>query len=444
MIQGNQIHALLQSSGTHGVNEGTRTSTWSGDAPVSGFQAFLAAHADHLATETPVEPGKGMVAFTPQQVLLHEGTVARYTRDANPETQPVIDPTQPNAHPLPVVAMNPLNVSNEPRAEFNGESGMRAGAAEEDTLALAATLERIAMAQALAQQNQATPQQQTTNVSIDVSSANLFSAGTVESQISGAVSRALTQGQPQTHQMTDAMLVQPDSNARLSTEAARQLAHMPQVVGQNAAGQQPLPAMKDIASSLPTGQANALGFTVAAPNDAQVQATLHGGPQAQPSVPEQINLQGMSTAQGQPVAASSATLSAPLASAGWQQQLGQQVLNMHMTQDHMVRLRLHPAELGPLMISMKVDEQAASMQFSSQNPNVRAAVEQALPQLRELLAEQGITLGDTDVRDQNSQENTREFTEFSDQVADNPSQENMREPESVEIPLRNGQIDLYA
>jgi flagellar hook-length control protein FliK len=98
---------------------------------------------------------------------------------------------------------------------------------------------------------------------------------------------------------------------------------------------------------------------------------------------------------GQPLAAApTTTLSAPLASSQWQQGLGQQLVAMQQQGNQRVELHLHPAELGPLSISLKVDDQLAQAQFASTNPQVRAAVEQAIPQLREALEECGIQLGE--------------------------------------------------
>lgn len=92
--------------------------------------------------------------------------------------------------------------------------------------------------------------------------------------------------------------------------------------------------------------------------------------------------------------APTAVLSAPLASAQWQQGLGQQLVALHQRGGQRVDLHLHPAELGPLSVSLKVDDQLAQAQFFSTNPQVRAAIEQAIPQLREALEESGIQLGE--------------------------------------------------
>lgn len=277
-------------------------------------------------------------------------------------------------------------------------------------------------------------------------------SGLSETASKGTTPTAMLGAQPQAQaalasMIKNGMSVQPDSNARLTTEAARAQSLQPQVVAQNAAGQQPVPVFAGLHTQqtdmTPSAAAQWLQeMQVANPQGATPNSG--SGMNVQPSVQDQMSLQGMSTTSGQPAAASTASISAPLASNGWQQQLGQQVLNMHLTHDQTVKLRLHPAELGPLMISMKMEEQAASMQFSSNNAQVRAAVEQAIPQLRELLAEQGIALGEADVHDGKKEQEAREFTELSSQSADTVTEDSPAEPEAIDIPLKNGQIDLYA
>ncbi|MCH8501047.1 MAG: flagellar hook-length control protein FliK [Aliidiomarina sp.] len=151
------------------------------------------------------------------------------------------------------------------------------------------------------------------------------------------------------------------------------------------------------------------------------------------------------------------TLSAPLATPAWQAQLSQQVseqaqqiVNMRVQNDQTVRLRLHPAELGPLMISMKIEDQSAQLQFVSGHNQVRQAVEQALPQLREILAEQGIELSQSSVRDhgandqhqEQSQSNPQAHRLESEALADNNSKS-----ESVlaaDLAVGPGRVNVFA
>lgn len=96
-------------------------------------------------------------------------------------------------------------------------------------------------------------------------------------------------------------------------------------------------------------------------------------------------------------------LNAPLATPQWQQGLGQQLVALHQRGAQQMELHLRPADLGPLSISLKVDDQLAQLQLFSTNPQVRAAIEQAIPQLRQTLEESGIQLGEATVGEQRQQ-----------------------------------------
>lgn len=117
--------------------------------------------------------------------------------------------------------------------------------------------------------------------------------------------------------------------------------------------------------------------------------------------------QSSSTSQQPFVADTAGTapqLTAKLGTQAWQQQLSQQVSQLVLQSDQSVALRLHPAELGSLMVQMKVDDGAAQLSIQSGNAQVRQALEQALPQLREALASQGIDLGQTHVGSQSARD----------------------------------------
>lgn len=83
----------------------------------------------------------------------------------------------------------------------------------------------------------------------------------------------------------------------------------------------------------------------------------------------------------------------------WQSDLGQHLLGMVRRGDRQVDMQLHPADLGPLSISLNVSDSGVQAQFQSAHAAVRAALEQALPQLQSALASQGLTLGEASVND---------------------------------------------
>lgn len=60
-------------------------------------------------------------------------------------------------------------------------------------------------------------------------------------------------------------------------------------------------------------------------------------------------------------------------------------------------LHLNPAELGPIRIELNLSGQTADLSFAAAHETTRAGLEQALPALREMLAADGVTLGQAGV-----------------------------------------------
>jgi len=154
---------------------------------------------------------------------------------------------------------------------------------------------------------------------------------------------------------------------------------------------------------------------VTAPTVATVQASpATGGETASPSV----LTTGAAPASPSPVAtpASTATPELPLATridvpvkdAAWGEQLGQRLQLIANNQLQTAEIRLTPAELGPLRVQIAIDDGAANVTFQAQHAVTRDAIEQALPRLREMLAENGLTLSQANVGDQGVQHGRRD------------------------------------
>ncbi|MGF6099236.1 flagellar hook-length control protein FliK [Pseudomonas sp. 18175] len=140
------------------------------------------------------------------------------------------------------------------------------------------------------------------------------------------------------------------------------------------------------------------------------------------------------------VANSSLALTAAIGSSDWAADLGQQMVDMVTRGDQQVDLRLHPAELGPLSISLNLNDGTTQAQFQVAHASVRAAVEQALPQLREALATQGIALGQASVSDQSS----RQQPQRDPQPQSASAPVSRTEPAPVQqVVLSGSAIDLY-
>jgi flagellar hook-length control protein FliK len=81
----------------------------------------------------------------------------------------------------------------------------------------------------------------------------------------------------------------------------------------------------------------------------------------------------------------------------WEAALGQKVCWMISDQQHTASLRLDPPELGPLQVVLTIDNNQANAAFFATEPEVRRAIEAAMPRLREMMDAAGIQLGDATV-----------------------------------------------
>ncbi|MCP5279583.1 MAG: flagellar hook-length control protein FliK [Thiobacillus sp.] len=93
-------------------------------------------------------------------------------------------------------------------------------------------------------------------------------------------------------------------------------------------------------------------------------------------------------------------IEAPLRSPMFSQELGERIVWLSSRQGQVADIALNPPHLGPLEVKLTLSGGEAGAQFFSPHPQVRDAIEAALPKLRELLAEAGVTLGQAQVRDE--------------------------------------------
>lgn len=81
----------------------------------------------------------------------------------------------------------------------------------------------------------------------------------------------------------------------------------------------------------------------------------------------------------------------------WDQQLGQKVVWMVGGGEQSATLTLNPPDLGPLQVVLKVTNEQTDAAFTSSQPEVRQALEAAMPRLREIMSEAGIQFGNATV-----------------------------------------------
>ena len=76
-------------------------------------------------------------------------------------------------------------------------------------------------------------------------------------------------------------------------------------------------------------------------------------------------------------------------------------------------MRVSPEHLGPVEVKISVHNGDASVWFGANHPDTRAALEQALPRLREMFANQGLTLTDSGVSRESPRNQARTPTPHS-------------------------------
>uniref|UniRef100_UPI00333F1ED9 flagellar hook-length control protein FliK n=1 Tax=Castellaniella defragrans TaxID=75697 RepID=UPI00333F1ED9 len=96
-------------------------------------------------------------------------------------------------------------------------------------------------------------------------------------------------------------------------------------------------------------------------------------------------------------------VAAALGDPAWPTDFSRQVLALVQNSHHgaqTAELRLNPPDLGPLRIVLHINDSVAQALFVSPHAPVRHALENALPQLQQQLAQAGLSLGQADVSDQ--------------------------------------------
>jgi flagellar hook-length control protein FliK len=155
----------------------------------------------------------------------------------------------------------------------------------------------------------------------------------------------------------------------------------------------------------PVGQASAVGSSTLAA-EAQIVSKLichdGAGDEAAPSfdippLPVQPQETHAARSTAPPETALARPVHEPVGSRAWADEIGSRVMLMAEHGKHTASLRLSPEHLGPLEIQVTMHDDQASVWFGAAHADTRAAIETALPRLRELFASQGLSLADAGV-----------------------------------------------
>lgn len=159
----------------------------------------------------------------------------------------------------------------------------------------------------------------------------------------------------------------------------------------------------------------------------------------------------LSTASAPTTSAASNALAPSVGSAAWSQALGEKIVWMTAGALQTASLTLNPPNLGPLQVVLNVTNDQATASFFAAQPEVRQALEAALPKLREMMNEAGIQLGQATVgaEQQQQQQNEAASREARRMGPAYPGANDAAEStlQSMPLPLRQsgrGLVDTFA
>ena len=94
-----------------------------------------------------------------------------------------------------------------------------------------------------------------------------------------------------------------------------------------------------------------------------------------------------------------------LRESSWSQQFGEKIVWLAKNDQQSAQININPPELGPVQITLNLSGDQAKVTFASPHLEVRQAIENALPQLKEMFLTAGINLGQTNVGANLAQQN---------------------------------------
>ncbi|MDP2903776.1 MAG: flagellar hook-length control protein FliK [Methylovulum sp.] len=172
----------------------------------------------------------------------------------------------------------------------------------------------------------------------------------------------------------------------------------------------------------------------------------------QPSMPELENAPSGTTQLQQAIDSRTGlpTIAKPINHPGWSKDLGEHVVWLCNKAIPSAEITLNPEHLGPITVRIDVDQDQASIQFTTPHAAVKEVLEASIPKLREMLNSQQLNLVDVNV----SQHSASNQQQPSHQGVANPfGQRGQNAEDAIEVieQTENGQavavkglLSLYA
>jgi flagellar hook-length control protein FliK len=138
-------------------------------------------------------------------------------------------------------------------------------------------------------------------------------------------------------------------------------------------------------------------------------------------------------------------VSAPVGTPAFNDEVGGKITWMASQGVQSASLQLSPEHLGPVAVHISVQDGSASVAFNVNHADTRAALEQALPHLREMFASQGLTLSDASVSQHSPRgQSQKQAVAAIGAIGAASSTEESSAPLATVVSSRPGLLDTYA
>lgn len=135
----------------------------------------------------------------------------------------------------------------------------------------------------------------------------------------------------------------------------------------------------------------------------------------------------------------------------WTQDFGTHVVWLAKNDQQVAQININPPQLGPIQITLSINGDQTSAAFASPHPEVRQAIQDSLPQLRDMFSNAGISLGQANVGTQLPSQNRETPFQFANEARSNgenailsPDSHASASPAGMPIQRGRGLVDLFA
>jgi flagellar hook-length control protein FliK len=178
------------------------------------------------------------------------------------------------------------------------------------------------------------------------------------------------------------------------------------------------------------------------PADAGIDSTL-----TKESTPNSVHFQ-MALANEKTENTPMETITPRVGTTTWGAAISQKIVFMVGSGEQSATLTLNPPDLGPLQVVIKMKNDQVHTSFTSNQPEVRQALETALPQLRDAMTDSGLQLGRTSVSTGFSEQRPKQQDPIANiQQQDGHGKNDITDNLSTissKLLIKNGLVDTYA